>query len=117
MRTFDRGVDIATADDATLTRELEYTMERIRDGSYSLAADPRAATVRAIIEEQTRRAGQQDPIRHRAIRREMPMSVMTLTEDLAAIVPDYAPQLRGLGNAFWIEVAARVWLTRYEKLT
>lgn len=115
MRTFDRGVDIASADDATLTRELEYTMERVRESTYEMGVDPRMATVRAIIDEQTRRANGQDPARHRAIRREQLMSVMTLTEDLAAVIPDYAPQLRGLGNAFWMEVAARVWLERYRK--
>lgn len=115
MRTFDRGVDVANADDATLERELEYTLERMRGGSYA-PSDPRMETVRSIVAEQNRRASDGGAaVKNRALRREQPMSVMTLTEDLQEVIPEYAPQLAGLGNAFWIEVAARLWLARYGK--
>lgn len=55
MRTFDRGVDIRSASDWELQRELEHTMEMIRSTSYGPAVDPRMPTIRAILEEQARR--------------------------------------------------------------
>ena len=54
-RTFDRWVDIKTASDYTLTRELEMTME---DLAYDLKVcgsgypSPRRQTIRDIIVEQ-----------------------------------------------------------------
>lgn len=56
MKTFDRGVDIETADDRTLARELEMTLDYIARGPYlDKSVDPRQPTVRAIIIEQERR--------------------------------------------------------------
>ena len=58
MRTFDRGVEIETAPDYLLARELDMTLEylandlRVCGSGYP---SPRKETVRAIIVEQERR--------------------------------------------------------------
>lgn len=57
-RTFDRGVEIATAETWTLQRELAYTIERIADGMRVCGIgypDPRYDTVRAITVELVKR--------------------------------------------------------------
>lgn len=58
MRTFDRGVDIETAPDYVLARELEMTLEDVAYDKKVCGAGyptPRMDTVRAIIVEQERR--------------------------------------------------------------
>jgi hypothetical protein len=53
--TFDRHIEIATASDSILDRELEMTLDYIKRSSYSASVDPRMPTVRAILREQETR--------------------------------------------------------------
>lgn len=57
MRTFDRGVEVTTASDYTLQRELEMTLDYIADMRRTSPGypNPRYETVRAIVAEQERR--------------------------------------------------------------